>query len=43
MFLVSGFSVLVLSLRCPQILRDLWATQAVAVEFPGCAEKLYCF
>ncbi len=43
MFLVSGFSVLVLSLDCPQILRDLWAMQAVAIEFPGCAEQFYCF
>src|SRR5271166_4697155 len=31
------------SLHRPQILRDLWAMQAVAAEFPGCAEKFYCF
>ena len=30
------------SLHRPQILRDLWAMQAVAAEFPGCAEKFYC-
>ena len=38
---VFSFSilVLVLSLHCPQIFRDLWAMQAEAVEFPGCAEN----
>jgi hypothetical protein len=40
---VSGFSVPVLSLHCPQIFRDLWAMQAVAVEFPGCAENSTAF
>jgi len=32
MFLVSGFSVLLLSLHRPQILRDLWAMQAELVD-----------
>jgi len=31
------------SLHPSQILRDLRGMQAVAAEFPGCAEKFYCF
>jgi hypothetical protein len=41
-FGISGFQKS-LSLHRSQILRDLQAMQAVAAEFPGCAEKFYCF
>jgi len=31
------------SLHRPQILKDLWAMQAMAAEFPGCAENSTAF